>query len=128
MKALGECVSDGVFPAEPIPPFNVEIPADPKNGDLSSNAAMICARAFRTAPRKIADEICARLYLEGTYFDSCEVAGAGFINFFLFCSVVFRGRSFRYRRGRRLRSDSDRSRKKGYWWSLYRQILPDLCI
>lgn len=82
MKALGECVSDGVFPAEPIPPFNVEIPADPKNGDLSSNAAMICARAFRTAPRKIADEICARLYLEGTYFDSCEVAGAGFINFF----------------------------------------------
>ena len=59
MKALGECVSDGVFPAEPIPPFNVEIPADPKNGDLSSNAAMICARAFRTAPRKIADEICA---------------------------------------------------------------------
>ena len=57
MKALGECVAEGVFPAEPIPSFNVEIPADPKNGDLSTNAAMVCARAFRSAPRKIGEEI-----------------------------------------------------------------------
>lgn len=82
MKALGECVSEGVFPAEPIPSFNVEIPADPKNGDISTNAAMVCARAFRTAPRKIAEEIGKRLYLSGSYFEKCEVAGAGFINFF----------------------------------------------
>lgn len=82
MKALGECVAEGVFPAEPIPSFNVEIPADPKNGDLSTNAAMVCARAFRTAPRKIAEAICEKLYLNGSYFERCEVAGAGFINFF----------------------------------------------
>lgn len=82
MKALGECVSEGIFPAEPIPSFNVEIPADPKNGDLSTNAAMVCARAFRTAPRKIAEAICEKLYLNGSYFERCEVAGAGFINFF----------------------------------------------
>lgn len=82
MKALGECVAEGVFPAEPIPSFNVEIPADPKNGDMSTNAAMVCARAFRTAPRKIADEIVKRVFLPGTYFNKCEVAGAGFINFF----------------------------------------------
>ena len=43
MNALGACIADGVFPAEPIPAFNVEIPADPKNGDMSSNAAMVCA-------------------------------------------------------------------------------------
>ncbi|WP_124101147.1 arginine--tRNA ligase [Ruminococcus sp. Marseille-P6503] len=83
MKALGECVSEGVFPAEPIPSFNVEIPADPKNGDISTNAAMVCARAFRTAPRNIADQIVKRLYLGGSFFERCEVAGAGFINFFL---------------------------------------------
>lgn len=82
MKALGECVAEGIFPAEPIPSFNVEIPADPKNGDLSTNAAMVCARAFRTAPRKIAEAICEKLYLNGSYFERCEVAGAGFINFF----------------------------------------------
>ena len=82
LNALGECISEEIFPAEPIPAFNVEIPADPKNGDMSTNAAMVCARAFRTAPRKIAEAICEKLYLKGSYFEKCEVAGAGFINFF----------------------------------------------
>lgn len=82
MNALGACIADGVFPAEPIPAFNVEIPADPKNGDMSSNAAMVCARAFHTAPRKIAEAICDKIILNGSYFEKCEVAGAGFINFF----------------------------------------------
>lgn len=82
MNALGACIADGVFPSEPIPAFNVEIPADPKNGDMSSNAAMVCARAFHTAPRKIAESICDKILLNGSYFEKCEVAGAGFINFF----------------------------------------------
>lgn len=82
MNALGACIADGVFPSEPIPAFNVEIPADPKNGDMSSNAAMVCARAFHTAPRKIAESICDKIMLNGSYFEKCEVAGAGFINFF----------------------------------------------
>lgn len=82
MNALGACISDGTFPAEPIPAFNVEIPADPKNGDMSSNAAMVCARAFHTSPRKIAEAICEKIMLDGSYFEKCEVAGAGFINFF----------------------------------------------
>ena len=54
MQALGELVAEGTFPAEPIPPFIAEIPADPKNGDISTNAAMICARPFRNNPRAIA--------------------------------------------------------------------------
>lgn len=82
MNALGACIADGVFSSEPIPAFNVEIPADPKNGDMSSNAAMVCARAFHTAPRKIAESICDKIMLNGSYFEKCEVAGAGFINFF----------------------------------------------
>ncbi len=82
MNALGVCIRDGVFPAEAINPFNVERPADPKNGDVSTNAAMVCAKAFKTAPRKIAEEIVAKIDLGETYFDKCEVAGAGFINFF----------------------------------------------
>ncbi len=82
MNALGICVRDGVFPAEPINQFNVERPADPKNGDVSTNAAMVCAKAFKTAPRKIAEEIVKKIDLGETYFEKCEVAGAGFINFF----------------------------------------------
>ena len=51
MKAMGELVADGTFPAEPVPAFNTEIPADSKNGDVSTNAAMVCARPFRNNPR-----------------------------------------------------------------------------
>ena len=36
MKAMGELVADGTFPAEPVPAFNTEIPADSKNGDVST--------------------------------------------------------------------------------------------
>lgn len=82
MKALSDCVADGIFPDGEIPAFNVEIPADPKNGDMSTNVAMVCARTFRSAPRKIAEAICNKIYLKASFFSKCEVAGAGFINFF----------------------------------------------
>ena len=82
MNALGSLVSEGTFPAEPIPAFNAEIPADAKNGDVSTNAAMVCARTFRNNPRKIAECIVSKIDLTGTFFEKCEVAGAGFINFF----------------------------------------------
>ncbi len=83
LKSLGELVSTGELPAEPLPAFNVEIPADKSHGDLSTNVAMVCAKAFRMAPRKIAELICSKVQLDGTYFEKAEVAGAGFINFFL---------------------------------------------
>lgn len=83
MKSLGELVSTGELTAEPIPAFNVEIPADKSHGDLSTNVAMVCARTFRMAPRKISDLIISKIILDGTYFEKVEVAGAGFINFFL---------------------------------------------
>lgn len=82
MRAMGELVADGTFPAEPVPAFNTEIPADSKNGDVSTNAAMVCARPFRNNPRKIAEAIVSKIDLNGSYFARCEVAGPGFINFF----------------------------------------------
>ena len=82
MTALGELVAEGTFPEEPIPAFISEIPADPKNGDVSTNAAMVCARPFRNNPRAIAQSIVEKIRLEGSCFERCEVAGPGFINFF----------------------------------------------
>ena len=82
MRAMGELVADGTFPAEPVPAFNTEIPADSKNGDVSTNAAMVYARPFRNNPRKIAEAIVSKIDLNGSYFARCEVAGPGFINFF----------------------------------------------
>ncbi len=83
VDALGKAVADGEIPAEPIPSFNIEVPANRDNGDYSSNIAFVCAKAFRCAPRKIADLVAKYIELDGTYFDSCTVAGAGFVNFTL---------------------------------------------
>ncbi len=63
--------------------FLVEVPADKNNGDYSTNAAMVNAKVFRLPPRKIAEAICENINLEGTYFNKVQIAGPGFINFFL---------------------------------------------
>ena len=83
VDALGKAVVEGEIPSEPIPAFNIEIPANRDNGDYSSNIAFVCAKVFRCAPRKIADLVAKYIELDGTYFDSCTVAGAGFVNFTL---------------------------------------------
>ncbi len=81
-KAAATAVSAGELPAGELPEFIIEVPADSKNGDLASNAAMVSARTFRKAPRQIAEVIAAHLELEGSYFDRAEVAGPGFLNVF----------------------------------------------
>jgi len=83
LDALGRIVADGKVEACPLPSFNIEIPADRSHGDFATNAAMSCAKAFKAAPRKIAELICEAIVLEGTSFERCEIAGPGFINFFL---------------------------------------------
>ncbi len=82
LRALRELISEGALADEPIPEFNIEIPADSKNGDMSSNVAMVCARAFKKSPRDIADMISKKAYLGSGYFEKCETAGPGFLNFF----------------------------------------------
>lgn len=66
-----------------IPEFVIEIPADKAHGDFATNVAMISARAFRMPPRKIAEIITTNLDIADSYFDKYEIAGPGFINFFL---------------------------------------------
>ena len=83
LDSLGRLVTSGKAPSEPLPDFRVEIPADKSHGDFAANTAMVCAKIFRSAPRKIAEMICEEIVLDGTYFDRVEIAGPGFINFFL---------------------------------------------
>lgn len=83
MDAMGRAVASGELPAEPAPAFTVEIPADTAHGDFATNVAMVSARAFRKPPKAIAEIICKNCVLEGTSFAGCEIAGPGFINFFL---------------------------------------------
>lgn len=81
--ASAKAAEKGTIGAVPTGAFNVEIPADRANGDFSTNAAMAWARELRNAPRKIADAIIAEADLGRTYFERVEVAGPGFINFYL---------------------------------------------
>ncbi len=93
IEAVGRAVAAGKLPAEPIPDFTIEVPADRAHGDWAANAAMVSARAFRMAPRKIAEAIGENLSLDGSYFEKFEIAGPGFLNFFLgrtFYSEVLR--------------------------------------
>lgn len=83
VEAIRAAIEKGQLPEGEIPEVNVEVPADRANGDFSTNAAMISARAFRCAPKEIADAIKENISLDGTYLEKCETAGPGFINFYL---------------------------------------------
>lgn len=83
LGAIGAGVAAQKLPAEPIPDFTVEIPNDSSHGDFSCNAALVSAKAFRSNPRAIAQVIAENAVLDGTMFDKIEVAGPGFINFFV---------------------------------------------
>ncbi len=82
--AVAKAVKGGALPSVDEPSkFTVEVPADNKNGDFSTNIAMVNAKNFKMAPQQIAKVICDNLSLEGTLFERVEIAGPGFINFFL---------------------------------------------
>ncbi len=82
-NAVKTATQNGDLPQADMPKFIIEKPADKKNGDFSSNIAMAGARAFHQAPRMIAETIVKNFSLDGGYIDKCEIAGQGFINFYL---------------------------------------------
>ena len=83
MTAFRTAAERGILPQTEPAPFIVEVPADRKNGDFSTNAAMANARVFKSAPAKIAAALLDCINLDGTYFQSCVMAGPGFMNFTL---------------------------------------------
>ncbi len=60
-----------------------DIPKDEKFGDLSANIAMLLAKELKLPPRKIAQDIVDNLKLDPAKVSKTEIAGAGFINFFI---------------------------------------------
>ncbi len=83
LDGLGRLVAEEKIPAVAAPSFRVEVPADKSHGDFAANLAMVSAKTFRMAPRKIAELVLEATPLEGTIFDRAEIAGPGFMNFFL---------------------------------------------
>lgn len=81
--AINKAIENGDLPQGDIPQFNIEKPANKANGDYSTNVALAGAKAFKKAPRMIAEAISNCLELDGTVFEKVEIAGPGFMNFYL---------------------------------------------
>ena len=81
LKAYRAAAADGVLPEAEIAAVPVEIPKDTKNGDFTTTFALAASKALRQPPRAIAQAVLDRLELAGSYFDSAEIAGPGFLNF-----------------------------------------------
>ena len=86
-QAAEQAIADGVFPAGELADILLEVPPDKKFGDFATNFAMQSARVFRMNPKKIAEELVSRI--EGDWLDHAEIAGPGFINFYLKGNVLY---------------------------------------
>lgn len=64
-------------------PFVLERPRDNGHGDLATNLALLLAKVRRANPRAVAQEVIAALALPEGLVRKTEVAGPGFINFWL---------------------------------------------
>jgi len=61
--------------------LDIEVPRDETHGDFSTNAAMALAKSLKKNPREIAAQIKEKL--DASLFEKIDIAGAGFINFYL---------------------------------------------
>ncbi len=70
-----------------LPTIELEVPPKKEFGDFATNFAMKSAKIFRMSPRKIAEIILEKI--DRTMFDRIEIAGAGFMNFYLKPTVIY---------------------------------------
>ena len=88
-QALAALQTDGRLPPGDLDiDVQVERGRGAEHGDFATNTAMRLAKAARRPPRQIAEDIAAALP-ESEYVDRVEVAGPGFINFFLTPDAAF---------------------------------------
>ncbi len=73
----------GLAKAEEMPEVILETPKEKEHGDYATNMAMQLARIAKKAPRQIAEEIVGQLDAEKASIEKIDIAGPGFINFFM---------------------------------------------
>lgn len=86
MNEIREAINKAIKELElPATTFSVDHPRDEKNGDYSTNVALIVAKQVGKNPRELANEIVTQLHGDTVtqVVGKVEVAGAGFINFYL---------------------------------------------
>lgn len=87
VEAVEKAVAAGTLPEGQYPEVLLEVPPQKEFGDFSTNIAMQSARVARKAPKAVAEAIVAQMDYD--WLDHAEVAGAGFINFFLKSDMVY---------------------------------------
>ncbi len=86
--ALKEEIKSAVIKAslateEEIPQVVLELPKDKSHGDYATNMAMQLARVAKKAPRQIAEEMVNHIDKTKAGVEKIEIAGPGFINFYM---------------------------------------------
>ena len=82
-EAVNRAVTEAVLSAQKLPEVEIEIPKNDMHGDFSANIAMTMASTQKMAPRKIAELIIEHIDDSGNLLERTEIAGPGFINFFV---------------------------------------------
>jgi len=82
-KAVLDANGKGLLPCADIPDIEVEEPRSSSHGDLSTNAALVMARIQKMPPRRIAEIVLEHINDPENIIEKTEIAGAGFINFFI---------------------------------------------
>jgi arginyl-tRNA synthetase len=81
-QALDTLIAEGQLPDSITPRIQIDRTRDKSHGDLASNIAMTLAKPAAKNPRELAELIC-RALPESGFIANTEVAGPGFINFYL---------------------------------------------
>jgi arginyl-tRNA synthetase len=80
--AIRQGKKDGFFLMETPEEVTIETPKDRLHGNFATNAALVAAKYAKRSPLEVAKELVSRLG-EIPYLSRTEIAGPGFINFYL---------------------------------------------
>ena len=83
IEAAIEAHAKGLLSSADFPEVNLEKPKVEAHGDFSTNFAMIMASLQKMPPRKVAQAIVDHLNDSGRLLEKIEIAGPGFINFYV---------------------------------------------
>ena len=83
VKALRQAQAEGQLNFTELPDFTVEVPREKEHGDFATNVAMLLSKENHKAPREIAQIITEHFVNVQDWLEKIEIAGAGFINFYL---------------------------------------------
>jgi arginyl-tRNA synthetase len=82
-ECLENCYTNGVLSSGLVPEIVIEVPAHSEHGDFATNVAMQLAKPEKKPPRQIAEILVKALENNTELFEKVEIAGPGFINFFI---------------------------------------------